>query len=230
MSRTVAVQFADMTFASKSSATEFFKRILSSGQQISESEYPVVLDLFKQYLPSYNITDVSIEINTEDGAPHRAYRVSYIRDGQVCREFKSYKKAINGCNRRAEITKQLRKAVMEQTMAYKKAHYGRGHANVCQCCHCQLNKTNPPEVDHYPVPFCDIVSEFMHSHDLSYDTITADEKGKNISPSILSDFSAYHNARAQYRLTCQECNVRSFRKPNYLKKDAYFDSDGEEII
>lgn len=229
MSRTVAVQCADKLFTTKSSATEFFKKILSSGQPISESEYPVVLDLFRQYLPSYDITDVSIEINTEDGAAHRAYRVTYIRDGQVCREFKSYKKAINGCNRRVEINKQLRLAVAPHTMAYKKDNYRPRGINTCRCCHKTLS-SKEVQVDHYPVPFCDIVSEFMHTHDLSYDTITADEKGKNISRDILNDFSEYHNARSQYRLTCQECNVRSFRNPNYLKKEAVFDSDGEEII
>ena len=114
-------------------------------------------------------------------------------------------------------------------MGYKKEHFGRGHANVCQCCHKKLTSKDV-QVDHYPVPFCDIVADFMEEYSLSYDNITDDEKGKNISRSILNNFSSYHNGRAKYRLTCQECNVKSFRNPSYLKEPTYFDSDGEEII
>ena len=229
MYRIVDVQQATTGKVSTTKPTEaLLKRILAS-RHINDTDYPVVLEVFRQYLPSYNITDVSIEWNTEEGAPHYAYRVTYIRDGQVCREFKSYHKAFHGWNRKYEINQQLRKAVSFHTMAYKKANYRPRGINICQCCHKTLTSKDI-QVDHYPVPFCDIVSEFMHTHALSYDTITADEKGKNISRDILNDFSEYHNARAQYRLTCQKCNVKSFRTPNYLKRDAVFDSDGEEII
>lgn len=229
MPRTVDVQLADKTFAGKGAAEAFIKRILASGQPISDSDKPAVLALFQQYLPSYDVTDVTIGWNTQDGAPHRAYRVTYIRDGQICHEFKSYHKAFNGWNRKTEITNQLRKAVSSHTMAYKKANYRPRDINVCRCCHKTLTSKDV-QVDHYPVPFCDIVADFMKDRELSYETITDDDKGKNISRSILNDFSEYHNARAHYRLTCQECNVRSFRNPNYMKSEPIIDSDGDEII
>lgn len=229
MSRTVDVQKATTGKVSTTKPTEaMLKRILAS-RHINDIDYPVVLEVFRQYLPSYNITDVSIEWNTETGAPHYSYRITYIRDGQLCREFKSYHKAFHGWNRKYEINQQLRKAISNQTMAYKKANYRPRDINFCQCCHKTLTSKDV-QVDHYPVPFCDIVNDFMNEQSLTYDTITDDEKGKNIEWSILNDFSSYHNDRAQYRLTCQECNVKSFRNPNYLKKPAYFDSDGEEII
>ena len=224
MSRTVAVQKQTTNKPTEA----LLKRILAS-RHISDADYPVVLEVFRQYLPSYNIIDVSIEWNTEKGAPHYAYRVTYTHDGQLCREFKSYHKAFHGRNRKVEINQQLRKAISTHTMAYKKANYRPRGINICQCCHKTLTSKDV-QVDHYPVPFCDIVDDFMKEHSLTFDTITDDAKGKNISGSILNDFSLYHNARAKYRLTCKECNVRSFRNPNYLKKEPIYDEDGEEII
>jgi hypothetical protein len=221
MPRAVEVQLADKTFANKSAAEAFFKQLLSSGQPISDADYPVVLALFRKYLPSYDITGVAIEWNTETGAPHYAYRVTYRReDGQLCREFKSYHKAFNGWNPKEEIVAQLRKAVVPHTTAYKKANYRPRGKNFCQCCHKALTSKDV-QVDHYPVLFCDIVKGFMDEYALSYETITADAKGQNIAPTILNDFSAYHNARAHYRLTCQECNVRSFHDPNYMGRKSH---------
>jgi hypothetical protein len=231
MPRAVEVHLADKTFASNAAAKDFFKRILASKKPITESDYPAVLALFKQYLPSYDIVNVKTALNTQDGAPHWAFLVTYMRNGEEVYEFKSYKKAFDGINRKNEINKQLRLAVSSHTMDFKKKHYRKKDTNICRCCRKLLNDKEV-QVDHYPVPFCDIVHDFMASRNISFDNITPDKNGKNIPPEILQDFAHYHNGIAKYRLVCQECNVKSFRNPDYKKnkEETYIDSDGEEII
>lgn len=231
MPRAVEVHLAGKVF-SRNEAMNFFSNMLNISHRIPESDYPIVLDLFKKYLPLYDILNVEIALNTTIGRPNYAFLVTYIDDnGEEVRDFKSYVNAVKGINRKKNINKQLRFAVSSHTMAYKRRHYRKNELNVCTCCHKELTD-NEVQVDHYPVPFCHIVRDFMHSRNISYDNITQNKDGKNIPEKTLNDFKVYHNERAQYRLVCQECNVRSFHDPDYKKhkEEIYIDSDGDEII
>ena len=206
--------FADKHFKTQKAALEFFSNYLKEHASIEEDDYAAIYALFSQHkgLAHTNIIHIDIAIDYS-GKPHRAFRVTYKEDDETFTDFKSYKKAILGYNRVAEINKQFREAVASQVIHYKHTHKT---PEICHCCKGWMEQLEP-EVDHFPLHFCDIVKWFMRIKHYTYKNLPTNKFHKITDPEILHDFAEFHREKARYRIICRECNAKSFHNPDLGK-------------
>jgi hypothetical protein len=90
------------------------------------------------------------------------------------------------------IQSELRSAIWNGTRLEFITNTSR---TTCECC----ERGGKMVVDHYPVPFCDIVSGYCKYTNKKLDSIAEDD---------YTDFRNYHDSIASYRILCGECNSR----------------------
>lgn len=222
----ISYNFADKQFKTQKAALEYFSNYLKENDTIKDDDYAAIYDLFSKHeglaMSTIKYIDIAIDYS---GKPHNAFRVTYENDGEIIREFKSYKKAILGYNRTTEINKQFREAVKSQVIHYKQTHKT---PEICTCCKGWMEDLEP-ELDHYPLRFCDIVSWFMRIKRLSYENMPVNKQYKILNREILDEFAEFHREKARYRIICRECNAKSFHNPD-LGKCIYSIGNDDEII
>ena len=90
------------------------------------------------------------------------------------------------------ILGELRNAIYDGTRLEFITNTSR---TTCEAC----ERGGKMVVDHYPLPFCDIVSGYCKYTNKKLDNIVEDD---------YNDFKGYHDSIASYRILCGECNSR----------------------
>ena len=198
------MRFGDKEFKNKTQALTYFKQYLHTNDSIKPDDYNSILALFSQhpFLQTTTIKSIEIAKNYDYGKPHNAFKVSYIENNTEKVDFFSPGTAINQYNKRQNIIQEFRESIVPQILEYKN---NNTIPHICPLCNSALIE---PEVDHYPLKFCDIVSDFMNSNNISFETVQVNNRSKIIDRTILSDFANYHRNQAEYRIICKACNNR----------------------
>lgn len=202
-------------FTSKAKIKKRVQGILRKGvdgQFLKGADLSLVLDLLKMH-PSYSIKKgCGIQaIKTVDHtgwSKHLGFSVVRTDGSEI--DF-SYRTCLEPWRSRhkADVTEALRKAVYPQVREFKRQAFAH-EEKVWSSVDGRYLSKDESHVDHFPVPFADILDSFFSFHGLDYGAIEVEDLGvvrKIKDDSILEEWQRYHQSQAQYRIISAQKNV-----------------------
>ncbi len=80
-----------------------------------------------------------------------------------------------------------------------------------KCSNCNII-TNDKHVDHYPIPYVEILDKFINENNINLFNIDIYENDKSEIRMKNKDFAKkwlnFHDSLANYRILCRECNIK----------------------
>lgn len=147
-----------------------------------------------------------------------------LRDDGTDTDF-SYYKCLQSISKESTLKRALRHVVKYQLINYKTKYYKDNAKNnyvICPVTKLKV-KRNESHLDHYPLQFEELVSDWMVSNELTMKDIKIKPDGDNSVSWLLEDesyiesFYKYHQEHATYRVVLNKVNLQRERAKVKLK-------------
>ena len=213
-------KFGSYSFNSKAAAIEKCKQILGNspkyqpkykdGDLLDKDDYCFVQSILRHH-PKWELSQATvIDIIVERHGGFSPLGVTAVIDGGIKVPF-SYKECLGkGMSHKERVIKAFRLALVISIMNVKHSML-QGKLEYYSDIDGRILSYHEIVLDHYPVPFCNILQGFLSSKRLDYSDV---ETIKDGTLDVLSDnqllieWRNYHDQKAQFRMISAELNSR----------------------
>lgn len=213
-------KFGSYSFNSKAAAIEKCKQILGNspkyqpkyknGDPLFKDDYCFVSSILKHH-PKWDLSQATvIDIVVERHGDFSSLGFTAVIDGGTKIPF-SYKECLGqGMTHKSRVIKAFRAAIWQYIMTAKHSML-QGKLEYYSEPDGRILSYHEIVLDHYPVPFCNILQGFLSSKRLDYSDV---ETIKDGTLDVLSDnrliieWRNYHDQKAQFRIISAELNSR----------------------
>lgn len=216
--------FGGMTFQSKEKLTNYVKYVLNNqkrGTFLEGKWFDVVNDILKQhenYQQKVGAGEYKIGVRACSVNPKNNQFYILRQDGTDT-DFSFYK-ALTKRSQSSKVKESLRGLIKDQMISYKEDYFNENSDSkgycICPVTNLKITKKSS-HLDHYPVQFDQIVSDWLESNNLCFDGIGIlptqdnDTHGTLADENLADSFYKYHLLNAQYRVVLDKVNLQRER-------------------